>query len=320
MPDDSVTQPTVPTSPHEPGFSWGFLHPRYLGTWLLVGLVGVAFVVPNSWRYALGGWVGDRFHNLNAKRRGIARINIDMCFTDLSEDERAEMVREHFRSYGRSVLDLGLIWWASDKRLKSLFTINGLERLSERIDRGESVLIITPHAAGLDLGGIMTSRYVPCVAMMKALPNPIIDWLITSGRRRYNSDIWLRDAGLRPLIKSLKSNRVVFYMPDEDFGTRNSVFAPFFGVPTSTLTTVGRMAKIAGVDVIPCYSRIEPGGAGYTVDIDPPLENFPSGDDVADATAMNASLEDGIRRAPAQYMWTLRWFKTRPDGEAAPYD
>lgn len=319
MPDDPVNKAQAYSEPHEPAFSWGFVHPKYFGTWLIVGLVGLGFILPNKWRYDLGGWLGNRFHNMNAKRRGIARTNIDMCFGDRSESDREEMVREHFRSYGRSVLDLGLIWWASEKRLESLISINGLERLQERIDRGESVLIITPHAAGLDLGGIMVSRYVPCVSMMKALPNPIIDWLITSGRRRFKADIWLRDAGLRPLIKSLKSNRVVFYMPDEDFGTRNSVFAPFFGVQTSTLTTVGRMAKISGVDVIPCFSRIQPDGRGYIVDVDPPLENYPSGDDVGDATAMNAALEDGISRAPAQYMWTLRWFKTRPAGEASPY-
>ncbi len=319
MSDESANKPAQLTAPHEPEFSWAFLHPKYIGTWLIVGLVAIGFMLPNRWRYGLGGWLGIRFHNMNAKRRAIARTNIDMCFRDLSESEREEMVREHFRSFGRSVLDLGLIWWASEKRLESLISINGLERLRERIDRGESVLIITPHAAGLDLGGIMVSHYVPCVSMMKALPNPIIDWLITSGRRRFNADIWLRDAGLRPLIKSLRSNRVVFYMPDEDFGTRNSVFAPFFGVPTSTLTTVGRMAKIAGVDVIPCFARIRPDGKGYTVDVDPPLANFPSGDDVADTTAMNAALERGISRAPAQYMWTLRWFKTRPDGEASPY-
>jgi len=130
----------------------------------------------------------------------------------------------------------------------------------------------------------------------------------------------LRDAGLRPLVKALKNNRVVIYMPDEDFGTRNSVFAPFFGVQTSTLTTLGRMAKISGADVVPCFARILPDGKGYVVDIDPPLENFPSGDDVADATKMNESLEHGIGRAPEQYMWTLRWFKTRPAGEAPPYD
>jgi len=318
--DSPKKQSPIPRTPHEPEFTWSFLHPRYIGTWLLVGIVGIGFLMPNRWRYAFGGWIGDRFYKHNVKRRGIAKTNIDMCFPDLPESDREQMVKDHFKSYGRTVLDLGLIWWASESRLERLVHINGLEHLSEPIARGDSVILFTPHAAGLDLGGIMISRSVPTVSMMKALPNPIIDWLITSGRRRYKADVWLRDAGLRPLIKALKGNRVVYYMPDEDFGTRNSVFAPFFGVQTSTLTTLGRMAKMSGASVVPCFARILPNGEGYHVDIDPPMTNFPTGDDVQDATRMNEALADGISRAPAQYMWTLRWFKTRPDGEVPPYD
>jgi len=308
------------SSPHEPEFSWSFLHPRHTGTWLMVGLVGIGFLLPNRLRFALGGFIGDQFHNLNVKRRGIARTNIDMCFPELSDDERAEMVRDHFRSFGRSVIDLGLVWWASEERLERLIKINGIEHLEQRIAEGESVILFVPHSAGLDLGGIMISKRVPCVSMMKALPNPVIDWLVMRGRLRYNPDIWLREAGLRPLVKALRSNRIVYYMPDEDFGTRNSVFAPFFGVQTSTLTTLAGMARRGNIDVCGCFARILPDGKGYEVDIDPPLRDFPSGDDVADATAMNLALEDGIRRAPEQYMWTLRWFKTRPPGEEPPYD
>jgi len=62
-----------------------------------------------------------------------------------------------------------------------------------------------------------------------------------------------------------------------------------------------------------------PDGIGYEVDIDPPMENFPSDDDTKNARQMNEALEAGINRAPEQYMWTLRWFKTRPHGEAPPY-
>jgi len=304
---------------HAPVFKRSFLHPRHWGTWLLFGIVYLSHLLPNKWRYNIGGAIGDLFRKLNKKRYSIAAQNVAVCFPEMSELERAQLLKEHYRSYGRGIVDLGVIWWASTKRLDRMTHFNGLENLLNAVDRGERVIVFTPHAVGLDFGGIMVSRYVNTIAMMKSLANPLQDWFVSRGRCRFNGAVYLRERGLRPLLRGVRQNRLCFYMPDEDFGDRQSVFVPFFGVPAATLTTLGRMAESTGAIVMPCFSRILPDGRGYEVDIDPPMENFPSGDDIEDARRMNAVLEDGIERAPEQYMWTLRWFKSRPEGEAPIY-
>lgn len=313
------SDPAADPVAHTPRFSSSFLLPRYWGTWLLFGVVGFAFVLPDSLRHRIGGGVGDLFRRLNKKRREIARVNIELCFSDRSQAEREQMVIDHFRSYGRGIVDLGLLWFASEKRLDRMTKFNGLQHLLDAIERGDRILMFTPHAPGLDFGGVMVSRVIPTVAMMKSLSNPVQDWLVTRGRCRFQGSVYLRERGLRPLLRAIKENKVCFYMPDEDFGGKQSVFVPFFGVQSSTLTTLGRMAASTGAVVMPCFSRILPGGRGYEVDIDAPMENFPTSDQNENARRMNEALEAGINRAPEQYMWTLRWFKTRPPGEEAFY-
>jgi len=305
---------------HAPVFKTSFLHPRHWGTWFLFGIVYLSHLLPDTWRYSIGGAIGDLFRKLNKKRYSIAAQNIAVCFPELTALEQAQLLKEHYRSYGRGIVDLGVIWWASTKRLDRMTHFNGLENLLNAVERGERVIIFTPHAVGLDFGGIMVSRYVNTIAMMKSLANPLQDWFVSRGRCRFKGAVYLRERGLRPLLRGVRQNRLCFYMPDEDFGDRQSVFVPFFGVPAATLTTLGRMAESTGAVVMPCFSRILADGRGYEVDIDPPMENFPSGDDIEDAKRMNAVLEDGIARAPEQYMWTLRWFKTRPEGEAPVYE
>ncbi|GBE45328.1 lipid A biosynthesis lauroyl acyltransferase [bacterium BMS3Bbin11] len=108
-------------------------------------------------------------------------------------------------------------------------------------------------------------------------------------------------------------------MPDEDFGSPASVFAPFFGVQSWTVTSLSALARLGNAVVMPVFMNSLPGGKGYELYFGQILENFPSGDDLVDATNMNQALEAGIRRMPEMYSWTFKLFKTRPAGEEAPY-
>ena len=107
--------------------------------------------------------------------------------------------------------------------------------------------------------------------------------------------------------------------PDMDYGPRDAVFVPFFGVPAATVTSLSRLAKISGAAVLPCTTQILPGGQGYVVRIEPPWENYPSDDVEADTRRMNAWLEERIRQMPEQYYWVHKRFKTRPEGAASLY-
>jgi KDO2-lipid IV(A) lauroyltransferase len=92
------------------------------------------------------------------------------------------------------------------------------------------------------------------------------------------------------------------------------VFAPFFGVEAATSTAIGRLSKITGSPVIMFGQYRNDNGTGYTLEFFPALADFPTGDDVKDATIVNKAIEDCIKRHPDQYLWMHRRFKTRPDG------
>lgn len=129
----------------------------------------------------------------------------------------------------------------------------------------------------------------------------------------------LHSSDMRSILRYLRNDGIIWFATDQDFGRHSSVFAPFMGIATSCLTMTSRLAKTSGAVVIPMYSERLPGKQGYLIRFSKPLSDIPSGDDVRDATLVNQTIEEQIRRTPTQYLWGHRRFKTQPYGEPLSY-
>lgn len=293
------------------------LTPKRWGTLAALGLLWVLARLPLRVSRVLGAGLGVLMYRANPKRRRIARVNVDLCFPGLTPSERARLVRRHFRTAGQAYLDLGFLAWAGERRFRSAVRLSGEEHLRAALAAGRRVILLAPHCVGMNVGGIAVAGRVPTFSMYKPQRDPIVDWLLHKTRSRYASPLVPRERGLRPVLRALAGGLVFYYLPDEDLGPRHSVFAPFFGVPAATLTMLGRLAAASQAVVIPCYTRLVPGG--YEVRLEAPLADFPVGDPVADATRMNAEIERALGSMPEQYLWTFKLFRTRPAGEPNPY-
>ena len=317
MPDrDRKSEKSASTQAH---FEWSFLHPSFWGLWFFLIMLRLLVFLPLPVLHSMGRAIGRLFYKVNEKRRDIATINIALCFPELPEDKQKQLVIDHFEAYGASIFDLAISWWSSSRRLHRLTTVYGMEKYQQLIDQGQNVVLLTGHLITVDLCGQYISPYRPGVTMMKTLKNPVLNWMMYRGRKRNGNIVVNRDQGMRPMIRFLRKGYTGYFMPDEDFGSKASVFAPFFGVQSWTVTSLSMMARLGNAKVLPVFMHSLPGGKGYELYIDPALENFPSGDDIVDATIMNQALEKGIRKMPEMYAWTFKLFKTRPPGEEAPY-
>ena len=253
-------------------------------------------------------------------RRKIALINLRLCFPELSEAQRRALARRHFAITGRSMLERGLAWWASAERMRKLVRVEGLERLNALKAAGRPVILLTPHFVGLDMAGTRLSLEGDFVSVYARQTNKVFDRWLHHGRTRFNDQLLLVNKdGVRATVKAMKAGRPLYYLPDLDYGRKDSIFVPFFGVQAATITGLPRLARLAGAAVVPSVARILPGGAGYVLELGEPWENYPSADVEADTRRMNAWLEGVVRTMPEQYYWVHRRFKTRPEGEPRFY-
>ena len=268
----------------------------------------------------LGQIVGESFYRFASARRHVVMVNLGLCFPELDVPARRRLARAHFRALGRSLLERGLLWWASEARLKRLIRLEGAERLRALLASGRPVILLAPHFLGLDMGGSRVAMEFDSVSIYARQKNRVFDRWLFHGRSRFGDQLLLsRQDGVRGTVKAMKAGRPFYYLPDMDYGRKDAIFVPFFGVPAATITGLSRLGRLAGAAVVPCVTRMLPGGRGYVAELGEPWPDFPTRDADGDTARMNRWIETVVRTMPEQYYWVHRRFKTRPPGEARPY-
>lgn len=288
----------------------------------LSGRCGLALIwllhwLPLSWQDRLGRLLGAALWLMNRERRQATLINLRLCLPELDERTRRHLARRHFGRFAATALERGMLWWSAAARLRRLIRVEGLERLAEL--RGQPVILLAPHFVGLDMGWARLCMELDMVTMYARVKNPHFDAAIRRGRTRFGHQTLLsRQEGLRRVVAEIRAGKPFYYLPDLDYGARDAVFAPFFGVPAATITGLSRLARLTGAAVVPVISRRT--GDGYRVSIGAAWTDHPSDDPIADAARMNAFIEAQIRTGdPAEYLWSHKRFKTRPPGEKGLY-
>ena len=301
---------TAATAPRKP------LVKTLLGL-MVLGMLRTTRVLPLSWLRALGAGLGGILYLLVVRRRRIAEINIGLCFPQLDAAQRRAMVRRHFVLFAQAWLDRGWIWGGSPELVRRRLRLTGaVEELQSTVP----TLLFAPHFVGMDAGWIALTAHVQrrFCGLYARQRNPVMDQWMAEGRRRFGEPhIVAKNAGLKALVSALRAGEPLYLLPDMDYGPRDSVFVPFYGVTAATIPSLSRFARMGGARVLPILSRLTP--EGYEITVLPPWQGFPTEDVLADTARMNRHLENWIGEAPEQYYWVHKRFKTRPAGEPSYY-
>jgi KDO2-lipid IV(A) lauroyltransferase len=285
---------------------------------LALGLVWLLHFLPLAILSRVGAIFGMALYALGRERRRVCLINLSRCLPELSATDRGRLARRHFRAFGRSIIERGILWWSPRERILGLVRVRGREHFDAA--RGQPLILLAPHFVGLDAAWTRLTCELDMTGLYANQKNAVLNKVLREGRVRFgHQQAFSRQEGVRPMLRAMQEGLPIYYLPDMDYGRRDAVFVPFFGVPAATITGVSRIARLAGARVLPCVSRMLPGGAGYEVRFYPAWENYPGADDPVDARRMNAFIEERVREMPEQYLWTHKRFKTRPEDEAKWY-
>ena len=296
-----------------------FIHPRYWLIWAGYVLLRLISLLPYCVQVGLGRALGRMIMLISPMRRKVAAINLRLCFPEWPEAKRRAMLWRHAEILGMSLFEFGITWWWPDARFRPFAHIEGLEHLHEALKQNKGAILLAGHFTTLEIISRVLKLHADFYPMYRKHNNLLIDHIITSGRIRHCGKVIPHD-DLRSLIRSLRSNMPVLYIPDQNFGRKHSIFVPFFGIPTATLPATSRLAAIDNTPVLPIVQQRLPGHEGYRLVIEKPLDNFPTANLEEDTIRINQIIEKQVLDHPENYLWVHRRFKTRPEGEAPIYE
>ncbi|WP_455201845.1 lysophospholipid acyltransferase family protein [Kaarinaea lacus] len=278
-------------------------------------------LLPFRITYLLGSMLGYLVYLIPNSLQRPAKINIDLCFPELTEKQRARIYKDSFIELGRVAAETGaLLLWNKNRTFNLVKKVSGVELFDAAFDRGKGVIIAAPHHGAWEMIGLFCSSKFTITSLYRPLRISKLDPIVKQARERFGATLVPTNAsGVRALYKALENNQLAGILPDQDPGNEGSVFAPFFGIPASTMTLLPRLAGKSGATVIFGYAERLPRGAGYHLHFLPAPGPIQGKDFVESATLINKGVENCIRQSPAQYQWSYRRFKTRPEGEPGFY-
>lgn len=290
-----------------------------LGARLAIGLLKLFALLPYGLIARLGDGLGWLLYQIPSRRKRIVHINLNLCFPQWSDERREEVAQKHFRHAIRSYLERSVQWFGSARKLEKLIQLDSAIDLTD--PNLPPTLFLGFHFVGIEAGSIFLNYSLKrrCGSLYQPMSNPELEEVAKAARVRFGADMASRADSARIVLRWLRERKPVMLGADMDYGARNSTFVPFFGVPTCTLTAVGRLSKVGHAQVVPFIGEVLPNYKGYRLKVFKPWDNYPTGDDEADARRMNAFLEEQIPLMPEQYYWVHKRFKTRPPGVPSVY-
>ena len=286
--------------------------------YVLFALLWLLHWLPLPLLDVLGALLGEFLYLVIAPRRRITLINLQRAFPDKTQQQRRSLAREHFRHMASALLSQSILWWGSKKRIARLIQVEGEAYIDAYRDK--PVILLAPHFVGLEWGAqLIALKEMPGATLYRQQSSAVLTRQLVKARTRFMPfRLFSRQDGIKPIIRALRDNLVLYYLPDQDFGPKDSLFVPFFGINAATVPAMSRLCGMTGAAVVPCVTQRIP-GQGFKVSFYPAWENHPSEDAYADTLRMNQFIEERVREMPAQYFWSHQRYKTRPEGEPAFY-
>jgi KDO2-lipid IV(A) lauroyltransferase len=272
--------------------------------------------------HAIGGLLGWLVWLCSPAYRRRLRANAELASVP------ARAWRRSIAEAGRMVAETPWLWLrATDDELSRKITWRNPQALDAVVAERRPLVILTPHMGSFEVAArACTLRYgdvQPLTVLYRPARQRLLREFQESSRKRPTMPTAPANlAGVRQMLRALKKREAVGLLPDQVPPDGQGVWAPFFGQPAYTMTLAARLTQQTGAHCTVLRCERLPRGAGYVIHSSELVRPLPAGTDAAAqveaATIINETMEQVIRRDPAQYLWGYNRYKPPRAAETLP--
>lgn len=276
-------------------------------------------ILPLRLLHAVAAPCGWLLYCLPWNKHRVIRINLALCFPELSTAERRRLHRQHLVELIRLVLEAGAIWYWPAEKIEAHVQLDGWEAVATAAEKEQGLILVSGHLGNWELLNLYLSMHLPVATLYRAPDNPKLDRFISEPRERFGAHMVAGGSpSLRHLLSQLKQGKATALAADIQPKRGDGLYVPLFGQPALTMTLVNKLATRTGSPVVLCWAERRRRGAGWTLRFQRAPEPISSPDPESGLQALNHWLEHSIRSNPAQYLWLYKRFSRQPDG-SKPY-
>ncbi len=262
---------------------------------------------PRFMHKPIGYIIGYLFLILPIKRNSYSAKNIDLCFTDLDQEQRNKIYRKNILNSGMAIINTGVAWFWSDKRINNSikYNIKGLDNLIACQKNGEGVLLIFKHSLHLELDARILGMNIEVYGVERTHNSDFFDSIQSSGRLKGIKESADKNKPIK-FIRWLKNGKTVLYAIDQDYGMESSEILKFFNNPAATITAPHKVVDSTGCKVYFLNSYMENNELNLSI------EHF-NGDlssPKSFSQSINNNIENKVKLHPDEYLWQHRRFKS----------
>jgi len=299
--------------------SFQLLHPRHWLVWVGVFLATIICWIPYRLRDSMVALIAQLCYRKDSRQMRNARANLNLCYPHWSVQKTEAFLRQNFIRYFQILAQSPFIWWGNRRVLEKKLEMRQIENLKAVRNVDQPIILLFVHSMAIDMVAVGLSIHYSMCGIYKPFKNDVIEWLFRRGRFRYGARMSVRGHDLRNILKEIKSGAMLAYLCDEDYGPESSVFAPFYDHPKATLTVLPRLVRASQAQVVPVASHYEIETGKVIATFLPALQDYPGEDEIKNASVLNHTHQKIIEFCPEQYLWKLRYFRTRSDSSESIY-
>ncbi len=267
-------------------------------------------LIPFKVQMFLGKILGKILYKLLSKRRKVVTWNIYKCFPDFNKDDVTKLAKENFTRLGQGIFEIcNSYFWSDKKYMKRLKNIEELRTKIDAIKNSKNLLLV-PHTGNIDFVVRAPSLFMKVNGMQRSAENKVWDKIMTEGRKKFITELFLPNEG-RKLLKTLNKGDSVLYLPDQDYGYKKSIFLDFFNHKALTVIFPSLLVKRTRCEVF--LLTLVKEDDFYVADLEPLMLTGESLEE--DLKIVNSAIENFAQKHKSEYFWIHRRFKNRPEGE-----
>lgn len=242
------------------------------------------------------------------------RLNMEICFPDMSAQQREKLTQDAIRNELQSYMEFFSIWGSStEKNLSRIRTVHGEAYFHAALAENKGLVLIVPHFGTWEIMNSWFAQYTRMTIMYKPIKNEDADQFVRQARSREQAQLVPTDeSGVRQIFKALKQGGTTVILPDHTPHVGGDM-VDFFGIPLASSSLSAKLIQKTKARALLLYAIRDPDSEQFDMYIEPLGEEIYQGSAVEGTAFNHQRMEQLIRHYPAHYHWSYKRFKAHPE-------